>query len=119
MQNLNQNHFRDMSILVSASLAKFTPKYLTPQERKNPPLPTRISRFVGTSGQNGIALRHQWTNAANIGYKASNINFFPIFCNVDLLAHSAVVGSGASNMVITIFLAPNFFTKNDELFTKK
>ena len=79
----------------------------------------RISCFVGTSGQNGIALRHQWTNAANIGYKASNINFFPIFCNVDLLAHSAVVGSGASNMVITIFLAPNFFTKNDELFTKK
>ena len=53
-------------------------------------LETRNSRFVGTTGQNGIALSHQWTNAANIGYKASNINFFPIFCNVDLLAHSAV-----------------------------
>ena len=77
--------FNDAIVHISESQFRgFSAKYLTPQERQNPPLPTRFSRVLGTSGQNGIALRHQWTNAANIGYKASNINFFPIFCNVDL-----------------------------------
>ena len=85
----------------------FSAKYLTPQERQNPPLPTRFSRVLGTSGQNGIALRHQWTNAANIGYKASNINFFPIFCNVDLLAHCALdysISRGDHDRVVGIYM---------------
>ena len=69
----------------------FSAKYLTPQERQNPPLPTRFSCFVGTYGQNGIALRDQWTNAENIGYKTEDFIFFSSFLNVDLLAHSALV----------------------------
>ena len=84
------NTFPRYEYFIESQFRGFSPKYLTPQERQNPPLPTRFSWVLGTSGQNGIALRHQWTNAANIGYKASNINFFPIFCNVDLLAHCGV-----------------------------
>ena len=45
---------------------------------------------MGTSGQNGIALRDQWTNAENIGYKTEDFIFFSSFLNVDLLAHSAL-----------------------------
>ena len=58
---------------------------------QNPPLPTRISRFVPTFARNDLVPRDQWCIAANIGYKTADLNFFPIFLNVDLLAHSVLV----------------------------